>query len=56
MDRLAKKEHSTAAFKAIPLQRYGTVKEIADAAVFLFSDAGNYVNGATLVGTSIFSG
>lgn len=30
--------------------RYGTVKEIADATVYLFSDAANYVNGAALVG------
>lgn len=34
----------------IPLGRYGSVKEIADATIYLFSDSGNYVNGATLVG------
>ncbi|KAL1956762.1 hypothetical protein VTO42DRAFT_6815 [Malbranchea cinnamomea] len=33
----------------IPLGRFGSVKEIADATIFLFSDSGNYVNGATLV-------
>ena len=36
--------------KNIPLGRWGTVKEIADATIYLFSDAGNYVNGQTLVG------
>ena len=42
-------EESGAAFKAVPLQRYGTVKEIADGTVYLFSDAGNYVNGEVLI-------
>ncbi len=27
----------------------GTVKEIADATVYLFSDSGNYVNGENIV-------
>lgn len=35
---------------SVPLGRYGSVKEIADATIYLFSDSGNYVNGATLVG------
>lgn len=35
--------------KKVPLQRYGTCKEIADGTVYLFSDAGNYVNGEVLV-------
>lgn len=35
--------------KKVPLGRFGTVKEIADATVYLFSDAGNYVNGNVLV-------
>lgn len=35
--------------KAIPSGRWGTVRDIADATVFLFSDAGNYVNGTTLI-------
>jgi len=34
-------ERSGAAFKKVPLQRYGTV--------YLFSDAGNFVNGEVLV-------
>lgn len=42
-------EKSGAAFKKVPLQRYGTVKEIADGTVYLFSDAGNFVNGEVLV-------
>ncbi|RFU25652.1 hypothetical protein B7463_g10678, partial [Scytalidium lignicola] len=36
-------------FKGIPLGRYGTVREIADATVYLFSDTGSYVNGDVLV-------
>ena len=36
--------------RTIPSQRWGRVKEIADATVYLFSDAGNYVNGEILVG------
>lgn len=51
MARLGSKnaEESGLAFKRVPLQRYGTVKEIADATVYLFSDSGNYVNGGVLV-------
>lgn len=52
MERLARKEGSEIAKKKVPLGRYGTVKEIADATIYLFSDAGNYVTGQTLVGTS----
>lgn len=50
MERLAKSEHAAAGLKNIPLGRWGTVKEIADATIYLFSDAGNFVNGSTLVG------
>lgn len=51
MSRLGNREaeKSGAAFKRVPLQRYGTVKEIADGTVYLFSDAGNFVNGEVLV-------
>lgn len=41
---------SSSAAKRIPSGRWGTVKEIADATIYLFSDAGNYVNGEILVG------
>lgn len=43
------KEATGEAFKKVPLQRYGTVKEVADATVYLLSDSGNFVNGAVLV-------
>ncbi|GAD91847.1 hypothetical protein AN7770.2 [Paecilomyces variotii No. 5] len=33
-----------------PLGRFGSVRDIADATVYLFSDAGSYVSGQTLVG------
>lgn len=52
MERLARKEDIAAHMKRIPAGRWGTVKEIADATVYLFSDAGNYVNGEVLVGES----
>ena len=52
MERLAKSEDVGASKKTIPLGRWGTVKEIADATVYLFSDAANYVSGQTLVGES----
>ncbi len=35
--------------RGIPSGRWGSVRDIADATVYLFSDAGNYVNGTTLV-------
>lgn len=49
MDRLSKAEDAERHKKSIPLARYGTVKEIADATIYLFSDAANYVNGTTVV-------
>ncbi|KAL2159443.1 hypothetical protein VTH06DRAFT_2448 [Thermothelomyces fergusii] len=35
--------------RGIPSGRWGTVRDIADATVFLLSEAGSYVNGTTLV-------
>ena len=53
MDRLARKEDAAAGKKSIPLGRWGTVREIADATVYLFSEAAGYVTGTTLVGELI---
>lgn len=50
MDRLSKADGLADSLKGIPLGRWGTVKEIADATIYLFSDAANYVNGQILVG------
>ncbi|CAE7187545.1 hypothetical protein CFE70_006639 [Pyrenophora teres f. teres 0-1] len=49
MARLSKPDALSKLAKNIPSGRLGSVKEIADATVFLFSDAGNYVNGDTIV-------
>lgn len=50
MDRLAKKvKPGENPWKAIPSGRIGAVKDIADATVYLFSDAANYTNGEVLV-------
>jgi len=35
--------------KRIPLGRFGLIADIENAAVFLCSDAANYINGAVLV-------
>ncbi|KAF2751261.1 peroxisomal 2,4-dienoyl-CoA reductase-like protein SPS19 [Sporormia fimetaria CBS 119925] len=45
LSKASAKEHA----KGIPSGRWGTVKEIADATIYLFSDSGNYVNGSTVV-------
>ncbi|KAL8945839.1 MAG: hypothetical protein Q9222_007675 [Ikaeria aurantiellina] len=49
MERLSRKEDAQRAMKAVPLGRWGTVKEIADATVYLFGDAGNFVTGSVVV-------
>ena len=50
MERLSRPEDREAGMKTVPLGRWGRVKEIADATVYLFSDAANFVTGQTLVG------
>ncbi|MCJ1403498.1 hypothetical protein MMC11_006721 [Xylographa trunciseda] len=49
MARLARPEDAAASAKRIPLGRMGTVRDIADSTVFLFSEGGNYVNGTVAV-------
>lgn len=50
MERLSSsKKDSKIAGRSIPSGRFGTIRDIADATVFLFGDAGNYVNGEILV-------
>jgi 2,4-dienoyl-CoA reductase [(3E)-enoyl-CoA-producing], peroxisomal len=50
MSRLLPPSEENRMYKGVPSGRAGHVKEIADATVYLFSDAGNYVNGSVLVG------
>lgn len=50
MDRLLAKEvGKDEATKLTPLGRFATVSEIADATIYLFSEAGRYLNGVTIV-------
>ncbi|EMR64881.1 putative sporulation protein sps19 protein [Eutypa lata UCREL1] len=50
MERLASSEVDLkTSGKAIPIGRWGILRDISDATVYLFSDAGNYVNGEILV-------
>ena len=37
--------------RKIPLGKFGSLKDMGDAVVYLFSDTGDYVNGNILVGT-----
>jgi peroxisomal 2,4-dienoyl-CoA reductase len=54
MDRLTPKADSEKEnHSPIPLGRQGSVKDVADATVYLLSDAGNYVNGDVLLGEFI---
>lgn len=46
--RLAPLDSREEAKRSIPVQRFGLVKEIADATVFLLGDTGNFINGACL--------
>lgn len=50
MDRLSKKVPAgVTPGRQIPVGRWGKIKEIADATIFLFSDTGNYVSADNLV-------
>ncbi len=51
MERLSRSDPDSvkASKKSIPLGRWGEVKEISDATVFLFSEAGSYINGTVMV-------
>ena len=49
-DRLIKNGNDSGVGKGVPSGRLGYGKDVADATIFLFSDAGNYINGDTLVG------
>jgi peroxisomal 2,4-dienoyl-CoA reductase len=55
-DKALNKDATAAAALAarIPAGRWGTVRDVADATVWLFSAAGSYVNGATIVGKRSF--
>jgi len=48
LNRLSSPTSRQEAVRAVPLQRLGLVKDIADATVFLFWDTGNFINGACL--------
>lgn len=50
MERLATKEVRENAGSHVPVGHYGTVRDIADATVYLFSSTGDFVNGSTVVG------
>jgi len=49
ISRLLPKEMRKEMLKKIPLQRYGHINDIADATVFLFSNAASFITGATLI-------
>ena len=52
MERLARKEHLEAVSKATPMGRLGSVRDVADATVWLCSEAGSFINGTVVVGKS----
>lgn len=49
MKRLSRPELLADMAKMVPIQRFGKISEIADATVFLFSPAGDFVSGDVLV-------
>ena len=50
VERLVKKEQLEAVAKATPMGRLGSVRDVADATVWLCSEAGGFVNGTVVVG------
>lgn len=48
MKRLVKPQYLEKASTRVPLQRLGTTRDIADATVFLFSDAAKYISGTVI--------
>lgn len=50
MDRLLPSDSKESYLKSQPLGRLGSVSDIADATVYLFSSTGSYVSGQVLVG------
>lgn len=52
--RLIRQDRDSDKCLRIPLGRLGSLKDTADAAVYLFADTGDYVNGEILVGAAHF--
>jgi peroxisomal 2,4-dienoyl-CoA reductase len=50
LERLVTDPDNPTHTKGVPVGRFGTVRDLADAIVYLFSDAGSYVNGEIMVG------
>lgn len=50
MDRLLPSDAKKVYIKTQPLGRIGSVRDIADATVYVFADTGSYVSGQVLVG------
>lgn len=53
-ERLAVKEVIKNPGSRVPIGRFGTVRDVADATIYLFSSAGDFVNGGTIVGKGVF--
>ena len=53
MDRLTPQAMKDAITRAIPLQRQGHIDDIANAGIYLFSEAANWVNGQVFVRSSL---
>lgn len=54
MERLLPSDVFESYVRSQPLGRIGSVRDIADATVYLFADTGSYVSGQTLVGEFLF--